>query len=192
MSLKSIEPLSALSTYQHNPLAGLLPDISQQCLDDACWTHIFLPMLTHAFYISTQPFADWTWCSSNFFETVQKVFDLSFTNVSYTLRQEDSLVKVVCPIWSLSCQLSLIFFGRPMTEWRLRSQSLPFKSWPSWRHFSMVLSSGTDQRGLGSMLSGHCGQVGQCTTKTLFPFHASFEQTIQVIQWVFFITRDSC
>ena len=30
-----------------NPLAGLLPNISQQCLNDACWTHIFLSKLTH-------------------------------------------------------------------------------------------------------------------------------------------------
>ena len=72
---------------------------------------------------------------SHSLETVQQVFDLSFTNVSYTLCQEDSLVKAVYSIWSLSCQLSLMFFGRPITEWRLRSQSLLIKSWPLWRHF---------------------------------------------------------
>ena len=98
-----------------NPLTGVLPDISQQCLDDYRWTHIFLPTLTHAFYISAHPFTDWTWSSNKFFDTVQKVFNLSFVNVSYTLRREDSIVKAVCSFDPYHAN-SLMFFGRPMTE----------------------------------------------------------------------------
>ena len=113
-----------------NPLAGVLPDISQQCLNDARWTQIFLPTLTHALYISAHPFTDWTWCSSKFFDAVQKVFDLTFTNVSYTLRREDSIVKAVCLIWTLIPYHgnSLMFFGRPMTKRRLGGQSSLIKS----------------------------------------------------------------
>jgi hypothetical protein len=55
-------------------------------------------MLTHTLYISDHPFTDWTWGSSKLLETIQTVFDLSFTNMSYMLSPEDSVIKVVCLI----------------------------------------------------------------------------------------------
>ncbi|KAH9029133.1 hypothetical protein EDB84DRAFT_1562925 [Lactarius hengduanensis] len=69
------------------------PDITRQCLDDSRWTRIFLPTLSHALYISDHPFTDWTRESSALVETVQVVFELSFTNISYTLSAQDGIVK---------------------------------------------------------------------------------------------------
>ncbi|KAF8266370.1 hypothetical protein EI94DRAFT_1803221 [Lactarius quietus] len=69
-----------------------LPDISQECLNDPRWTHMFLPTLSHALYNSESPFTSWAW---NFMllQMVQKVFDLLFSNISYTLSLEDGIVK---------------------------------------------------------------------------------------------------
>ncbi|KAH8979306.1 hypothetical protein EDB92DRAFT_390067 [Lactarius akahatsu] len=69
------------------------PDITHQCLDDSRWTRIFLPTLSHALYISDHPFTDWTRESSALVETVQVAFELSFTNISYTLSAQDGIVK---------------------------------------------------------------------------------------------------
>ncbi|KAI9453673.1 hypothetical protein BJY52DRAFT_1225494 [Lactarius psammicola] len=85
------------------------PDITRQCLDDTCWTRIFLPTLSHALYLSDHPFSDWAWESSALVKTVQCVFDLSFTNISYTLGPQDGIVKAIA-----SDVLSLVktFFER--------------------------------------------------------------------------------
>ncbi|KAH9169308.1 hypothetical protein EDB89DRAFT_1908727 [Lactarius sanguifluus] len=69
------------------------PDIARQCLDDSRWTRILLPTLSHALYISDHPFTDWTRESSALVETVQVAFELSFTNISYTLSAQDGIVK---------------------------------------------------------------------------------------------------
>ncbi|KAH9061737.1 hypothetical protein EDB83DRAFT_2315525 [Lactarius deliciosus] len=69
------------------------PDIAHQCLDDSPWTCIFLLTLSHTLYISDHPFTDWTRESSTLVETVQVAFELSFTNISYTLSAQDGIVK---------------------------------------------------------------------------------------------------
>ncbi|KAH8977842.1 hypothetical protein EDB86DRAFT_3109076 [Lactarius hatsudake] len=69
------------------------PDIACQCLDDSRWTRIFLLTLSHTLYISDHPFTDWTQESSALVETVQVAFELSFTNISYTLSAQDGIVK---------------------------------------------------------------------------------------------------
>ncbi|KAH8985195.1 hypothetical protein EDB92DRAFT_2029478 [Lactarius akahatsu] len=69
------------------------PNITCQCLDDSHWTRIFLLTLSHALYISDHPFTDWTRESSALVETVQVAFELSFTNISYTLSTQDGIVK---------------------------------------------------------------------------------------------------
>ncbi|KAI9440159.1 hypothetical protein BJY52DRAFT_1195572 [Lactarius psammicola] len=69
------------------------PNITCQCLDDTCWTRIFLPTLSHALYLSDHLFSDWARESSALVKTVQHVFDLSFTNISYTLGPQDGIVK---------------------------------------------------------------------------------------------------
>jgi hypothetical protein len=77
------------------PFARVCPNISQQCLDDPRWTRVFLPTLTHALYISENPFTEWTSDSSTFLQTVQMSFELSFMNISYQLSQQDTIVKAV-------------------------------------------------------------------------------------------------
>ncbi|KAN0130004.1 hypothetical protein V8E53_012158 [Lactarius tabidus] len=76
-----------------NPLIGACPDLSQQCLDDAHWTRVFLPTLTHALYVSDHPLTDWTWGSSQLIDTIQTVFNLLFTNISYVLNPKDRIIK---------------------------------------------------------------------------------------------------
>ena len=71
------------------------PNITKQCLDDPKWTRVFLPTLSHALYVSDQPFTDWTLGSDSLLKTVQDVFDLTFTNISHTLRAQDGVVKAV-------------------------------------------------------------------------------------------------
>ena len=75
-------------------------------------------MLTHALYISDHPFTDWAWGSSKLVETIQTVFDLSFTNISYVLNMVDGVVKVVClivPYYANSLTF-LMCFGRHMIK----------------------------------------------------------------------------
>ncbi|KAI9436717.1 hypothetical protein H4582DRAFT_1816412, partial [Lactarius indigo] len=84
------------SYKQHEPSKSLTEahtDITRQCLDDSRWTRIFLPTLSHALYISDHPFTDWVRESGALVEAVQVVFDLSFTNISYTLSPQDGIVK---------------------------------------------------------------------------------------------------
>ncbi|KAN0134486.1 hypothetical protein V8E53_007632 [Lactarius tabidus] len=97
-AMKSTINLSLHKGQEHeygtpDPLSGARPDISRQCLNDVRWTHVFLPTLTHTLYISDHPFTDWTLGSSKLVETVQTVFDLSFSNISYALSLEDGIVK---------------------------------------------------------------------------------------------------
>ncbi|KAH9013111.1 hypothetical protein EDB85DRAFT_2098465 [Lactarius pseudohatsudake] len=75
------------------PFVGACPDIAQECLDDPRWTRVFLPTLSHTLYITDNPFTDWTWESNTLLQTVQNVFNLSFTNISYTLCVQDKVVK---------------------------------------------------------------------------------------------------
>ncbi|KAF8263106.1 hypothetical protein EI94DRAFT_1807763 [Lactarius quietus] len=88
--------LLAIGVALRTPLATMralaLPDISQECLNNPHWTHTFLPTLSHTLYNSESLFTSWAW---NFalLQTVQKVFDLSFSNISYTLSLEDGIVK---------------------------------------------------------------------------------------------------
>ncbi|KAH9027183.1 hypothetical protein EDB85DRAFT_1893108 [Lactarius pseudohatsudake] len=76
-----------------SPFVGACPDIAQECLDDLHWTRVFLPTLSHALYITDNPFTDWTWESNTLLQTVQNVFNLSFTNISYMLSVQDKVVK---------------------------------------------------------------------------------------------------
>ncbi|KAH9025701.1 hypothetical protein EDB83DRAFT_2656378 [Lactarius deliciosus] len=72
---------------------GACPDIAQQCLDDPRWKRVFLPTLSHAFYITDHPFTNWIWESNTLLQTVQIVFNLSFPKISYTLSVQDKVVK---------------------------------------------------------------------------------------------------
>ncbi|KAF8256387.1 hypothetical protein EI94DRAFT_1711676 [Lactarius quietus] len=75
------------------PFLGVCLDITEQCLSDSRWTHTFLLTMNHVLYLSNWPFADWTFESDTILPTVQMVFNLSFTNITYTLSLQDAVVK---------------------------------------------------------------------------------------------------
>ena len=54
-------------------------------LNDHHWKRTFIPTLTHALYVSHEPFVDWSVESPAFLATVQKVFNLSFPNIQMSL-----------------------------------------------------------------------------------------------------------
>jgi hypothetical protein len=70
-------------------------DGSAEFLDDERWKDVFLPTITHALYISREPFCDWTMDSKTFLRTVQECFSFSFPNVEYTLSAKDAVTKAV-------------------------------------------------------------------------------------------------
>jgi len=75
-------------------LAGIDGSTATEFLNDAQWTNAFFPMMYHALYISQEPFLDWTLESPTFLTAIQKVFDLSFSNVDSTLVSNDPLVNM--------------------------------------------------------------------------------------------------
>ena len=80
--------------------AAVTSETTEQMVDnllyDYRWKRIFLPTLTHALYISREPFVDWKIDSPAFLATVQNVFDLSFPNIDVTLSARDKLTDAVC------------------------------------------------------------------------------------------------
>ena len=66
-------------------------------LKDSRWANTFIPTITHALYVSREPFVDFTSESTDFLSTVQNVFNLSFPNIEYELTLDDLIVKTVCP-----------------------------------------------------------------------------------------------
>ena len=70
-------------------------DIAQECLNDPRWTRTYLHTLSHALYVSECPFTDWAWGSRALCKTVQAVFDISFTNIAYTVTEQDGIMKAV-------------------------------------------------------------------------------------------------
>ncbi|KAH9178032.1 hypothetical protein EDB89DRAFT_2064412 [Lactarius sanguifluus] len=87
------------------PFTEAHPDVTHACLNDPRWTRIFLPTLSHTLYISDHPFTDWTWDTGTLVKTIQMVFELTFTNISYVLSLRDSIVKAVKEYvhWALRC-----------------------------------------------------------------------------------------
>ena len=76
--------------------------ITDNLLNDYRWKRIFLPTLTHALYISREPFKDWTIDSPAFLATVQNAFNLSFPNIDVVLSVKDKLTDTVCQTESQS------------------------------------------------------------------------------------------
>jgi hypothetical protein len=62
---------------------------------DPRWAKVFIPTITHALYISREPFLDFASESPVFLATVQKIFTLSFPNVDMVLAAIDPLVATV-------------------------------------------------------------------------------------------------
>jgi hypothetical protein len=87
----------AINPQNSEPITGRIAD---NLLDDYHWKCVFLPTLTHALYISHEPFMDWTIDSPAFLATVQNVFNLSFPNIDVALSVNDKLTDMVCQIES--------------------------------------------------------------------------------------------
>ena len=84
-------------TPQNSEITG---QIANNLLDDYHWKHVFLSTLTHALYISHEPFMDWTIDSPAFLATMQNVFNLSFPNIDVALSVNDKLTDMVCQMES--------------------------------------------------------------------------------------------
>ncbi|KAH9066943.1 hypothetical protein EDB83DRAFT_2519259 [Lactarius deliciosus] len=85
--------IKAIPYEAQEPVTEAHLNVAHQCLNDPRWTRLFLPTLSHTLYISNHPFTDWTWDAGTLIKTVQAVFELSFTNISYELSLQDSVVK---------------------------------------------------------------------------------------------------
>jgi hypothetical protein len=70
-------------------------DITTQFLQDPRWAKVFIPTITHAFYVTHEPFLDWTPESAAFLTKVQCVFDLAFPNVTLVLTDDGAIVNTV-------------------------------------------------------------------------------------------------
>ncbi|KAH9008157.1 hypothetical protein EDB83DRAFT_2681535 [Lactarius deliciosus] len=103
---------------------GACPDIAQQCLDDPRWKRVFLPTLSHAFYITDHPFTNWIWESNTLLQTVQIVFNLSFPNISYMLSVQDKVVKATRRSKIASDVLLLVKTFFEGTEFRNRPERI--------------------------------------------------------------------
>ncbi|KIJ89647.1 hypothetical protein K443DRAFT_126719, partial [Laccaria amethystina LaAM-08-1] len=60
---------------------------------DSRWKDIFNPSLSHALYISRDPFSDFTLKSPKFLAIVQKVFEAPFPDVTFLLTSDDPVVE---------------------------------------------------------------------------------------------------
>ncbi|KAH9083726.1 hypothetical protein EDB83DRAFT_2309653 [Lactarius deliciosus] len=81
---KGVHPGKPHAMQKHTPVSPMR----------ASMIHIGLVhFLSHALYISDHPFTDWTWDTGTLVKTIQMVFKLTFTNISYALSLQDSIVK---------------------------------------------------------------------------------------------------
>lgn len=69
--------------------------VDVQFLRDGRWARVFTPTITHALYISREPFLEWTSESPVFLATVQHIFNISFSNVTLVLSAKDPLLETV-------------------------------------------------------------------------------------------------
>ena len=94
-----------LAVHKSKPMAVAAPGPNGKAngkfLKDGHWKEVFIPMLTHALYISWEPFLDWTSESLTVLANVQEVFNLTFTNVDICLSSKDSVITMttVCQIY---------------------------------------------------------------------------------------------
>lgn len=70
-------------------------DPTKTFLEDARWKTAFLPSMTHALYIASEPFKDFSPNSPVFLQTIQKVFNSSFSDVSYQISAKSVIVTTV-------------------------------------------------------------------------------------------------
>jgi len=61
------------------------------------WTNVFLPTLTHALFISKQPFRDFRPSSPIFVATIRQIFGLVYPSITYHIDKDNVLVGEVSP-----------------------------------------------------------------------------------------------
>ncbi|KAH9956941.1 hypothetical protein BJV74DRAFT_891454 [Russula compacta] len=87
------------TTQKEDPKAdmdlGMDHPTAAKFLHDLCWVNVFILTITHALYISWEPFLNFASESPMFLTTVQKIFNLSFPNVDLVLASDDPLVVTV-------------------------------------------------------------------------------------------------
>ena len=88
-ALKTIEPANT-GNAEESDMPGT------RFVKDSRWAKVFIPTITHAFYTTREPFLDWAPESEVFIATVQRVFNLSFPNVVYTISAGNRVVLTVC------------------------------------------------------------------------------------------------
>jgi hypothetical protein len=79
-----------LTEMNHAPASGA------PFVKDSHWARTFILTITHEFYITHEPFLDWSPESTVFLAMVQHVFNLSFPNIVYTISAHDHVATTVC------------------------------------------------------------------------------------------------
>jgi hypothetical protein len=69
---------------------------------DSCWKDVFNPSLSHALYVSRDPFSDFALESPKLLLIVQKVFDASYPDVTFSLTSDDPVVEKVSSLSQFS------------------------------------------------------------------------------------------
>ncbi|KAF8870788.1 hypothetical protein CPB84DRAFT_1855330 [Gymnopilus junonius] len=67
-------------------------DVTSAFLEDGRWKTAFLPSITHALYMSSEPFKHFSLNSTVFLHTVQKAFDSAFSDAEYQVQTKDAIV----------------------------------------------------------------------------------------------------
>lgn len=70
-------------------------DLGARFVKDNRWARTFIPTITHMFYTTREPFLDWTPESTVFIATVQRVFNLCFPNITFTVSAHDRIATTV-------------------------------------------------------------------------------------------------
>ena len=88
---------------------------------DSRWAKVFIPTITHELYTTREPFLDWTPESEIFIATVQRVFNLSFPNVTYTISAGDCIVLIVC---TFSCFITYSMTTQAYDRLKMRKSKI--------------------------------------------------------------------
>ncbi|KAI9465236.1 hypothetical protein BJY52DRAFT_1183821 [Lactarius psammicola] len=88
---------AAAAQHQHGSLPVVVPACTNGPTDEYflvqhTWVKVFLPTLMHLFFISEQPFQDFTSKSPSFVAIVQQAFNATHPNISYVVTAHNDIV----------------------------------------------------------------------------------------------------
>lgn len=169
-----------------------VPNIFQECLNNPHWKRAFFHTLSHALYVSDHPFTDWTLGSSTLLETIQVMFDISFT----TLHTHSAYMTLLWKWYGLcGCDPHIanlcLCLNSLMIKWRLKSRRSQVMYLHWWSSSLWVPSLRTDQKRSRTIPTGLCGLVGQHITKLLSQCLVHSKGMNQTTQWVLLSIRIS-